>query len=660
MQRDFFLRALYFTCVLLVVASTSYADEPKGPADKKRPGALDVIPEEALLAISIRNVSELIKRGDTFIDKTEFKTPMRLSDGYKIVTEFLRIKKGLDEEGSAALFVMGTKVDLDFQTLVLAVPVGDWKDMAENFRMKPEDLAEGIVIDRQAREGRQDFVTYARFLTRRGGHVYLGPSEVSVAAVAKSKSLRESVSKEDALSLAQDDILFYANPRPLKDEWKGLVPPLEGSGEDLTPDEVEAIRLVAEATQDLQFAAAGLRLDGGLGATALLRFKGEKSREILTRLQGGGKGKASLSGLPLGRVLAAYAAAGDGGDSAAVARALLQYSLAHFVADTRHIISAGHRPNVVGVFGEIWQRLEGSRSALYENENFERDGHFGLVAVLDTQNAEKFVADMSSLARFVSASGLALDDAPDSIDAKTIATLVADLGSDEYRVRQTATTKLGLVGRPALAALEPALSAKDPEVQFRAKAIKAQILALAAEEREDLLKRDLLSRIQPKFAYFPKAETRAGRPVDIVQLRLAAGDAPHAAELRRLLGPSWSKLRLTTVGQRVIVLLGSRLDLFDEAIINMQRGKPGIDADGRFAQFRTRTPAAQTLQLHLTLQRAQELVAAGEPKPGEAKPTLPGPAPITSVSLSISPDRVRLDLFSPFEEVKSVTKKLGW
>lgn len=632
------------------------ADEPPKRAEKKRPDALDVIPEDALAALAIRNVSELMKRGDTFIEKTELKVPMRLSDGYKFLIGYLGLKKGLDEEGSAALILAANKVPADFDQLVLAVPVKDLKEMAENFRLTPETFPEGKVIDRKAHEGDAD-LQFVRFLARRGGHVLLGANEESVASLAKGKTLRELLSAEDAKSLVQDDIVFYANPRPLKDEWKGLFGGFDGGGgEKMSPDEEAALRLVAEASQDLRIAVAGLRLDGGLGATALLRFQGEKSHEILSQLQGDGKGSTSLSGLPEGRVLAAYSARGDGDDSAAVARALLHYTLARFVADTREIISAGHRPNVVGVFGEVWQRLDGSRSALYENENFTRDGHFSMVAVLETKDAEKFVADMSGLARFVSAAGLSLDDKPESIDAKTVAALVADLGHDEYRVRQTASTKLGLVGRPALAALETALASKDPEVQFRAQAIKQQILTLAAEEREDLLKRDLLSRIQPKFAYFPKVENRSGRPVDVVQMRLAIDEAPHTAELRRLLGPDWSKLRLATVGKRVVVLLGSNTALLDQAIEHVAAEKPGLQEDERYSSFRSRTPAAQTLELHLTLSRAQELVSPD----AEPKTAKPGPSPITSVGLSISPNRVRLNLFSPFEEVKSITKRLGW
>ena len=44
-----------------------------------------------------------------------------------------------------------------------------------------------LVIDRKEREGDREYVSYARFLARRGGHVFLGPNEASVGAAVKGK-----------------------------------------------------------------------------------------------------------------------------------------------------------------------------------------------------------------------------------------------------------------------------------------------------------------------------------------------------------------------------------------------------------------------------------------------------------------------------------------
>jgi hypothetical protein len=61
------------------------------------------------------------------------------------------------------------------------------------------------------------------------------------------------------------------------------------------------------------------------------------------------------------------------------------------------------------------------------------------------------------------------------------------------------------------------------------------------------------------------------------------------------------------------------------------------------------------VEFHFSLARAQELVAAAAAKPMEAKS-----AGLSSLGLSISAERVRLDLFSPYDEVKSVVKRWAW
>ena len=645
-------RATLAAASLSLLISAALADEPEAAADHRKADSLDIIPEDAFVAIAIRNLSELTERGDEFIDKTGLRVPMRLSKAYDFATTFLGIRDGLDKNGAAALMLF--RPDVKEDTFVLAVPVDDLEVMASNFGMSRERLVEGEVIDRQTiRDNRTQ--SFVRYVAVRGNHVLLGGNPKFVELAAKGRTLRESLPNDERETLAKDDILLYGKTKPVKDQWARSLAGLESELSDFPPDEAEALRQVAAASGELSYVVAAVRLDNGIGATVVLRFQGDKSRGILTRLEGGKSG-TSLTGLPAGQVLAAHASSGDGDTSAAVARALLRFLLKTFSIKTDEFISAGHRSNVVGVFGEGWQRLNGSRTALYENENPKRDGLFSLIAVLDTDGAEQFVADMTGLARFINASGLSPDDFGETIDANSIQRLITDLGHDEYRVRQMATTKLGLVGESALSALEQAVKSNDIEVRFRARAIRQQINASLAAEREDLLKRDLLSRIRPNFAYFPKQETRSGRPVDIVQLQLQIDEAPVAARLRRLLGPEWSKLRLTTVDNRVVVLLGSNTGLFEKAITYTKTGKAGIHDESHHASFRNRAHRDRTVEFHLSLARAQQLVArdADLLKPAnEATST-------TSFGLSIAPQRVRFDVFAPFEEAKAVINSMGW
>lgn len=641
-------RALGLIVLVLLISGKLFGAEPAPRDEKQAGGALEVIPAEAAAAIAIRNVAELTKRGDELIAKAEVKFDFLLSAGYRLVVSFLRIGKGLDETGAAALMAM--KGDLKFDSLVLAVPVADMAAMAANFSLEEKDLVEGTVIDRHVREKQreQDFV---RYVGRRGRHVFLGGDAKVVEHALQAKSLNETLSDSDRAALAGDDIVVYVHRKHLGDTWKGFAEGLKTEIEKLNTNDSEPLRQLAAATDELHSVVGGIRLDNGVGASLLAQFEGEKSRAVLTSLQGS-KTPASLAGLPAGRMLAAHAFSGDGDTSAGLVRALLSK-----LPLGEQIAASPYRPQIVGVFGEVWQRLEGSRTALYENADRERHGHFALLTILETDDAERFVADVTSLARFVNAATLPSEELEAAIDAKTIAELVEQLGNDEYRTRQLASTKLGLIGVPALGALQAAAKSNDPEVSFRAQALCEQINTLVAAQREDLLKHDLLTRIKPSFAYYPKQETRAGRSVDIIQIRLRADEAEYAPQLRRFLGPEWSKMRLAVVGKRqVVVLLGSDTALFEQAVANVAAGEVGLVKDERLATFQKRTTSALTAEFHLQLARSLLLVAEAN----EKKPRSDAEGSVTSLGIAIAPQRVRVILFAPISDIKGVVKQLNW
>ncbi len=632
---------LFLIVSFILCAAASQAAEPPVAAPRKI-DALDLIPADVVGAIAIRNVAELTKRGDALIDKAELKAPMRLSEGYGFVVRFLGVQRGLDDEGAAAL--MAFKAEFSEDALVMTVPVGDVAAMAENFKLTKEELATGKVIDRNQRE-KDTAPAIVRYIALHKDHLYMGGNPKIIESATTAKTLRAALAESDRASLAADDILFYANRRQMGALWNDFISGLDSELKKLAAEESQALRKIAAAADDLQSLVAGLRLEEGVGMTFVLEFAGEKSREILTQLQGS-KTPATLAGLPRGRVLAAHASSGDGDASAALVRSLL---LTKLPLDEQAFLSAAHRPNIVGVFGEVWQRLEGSRTALYENEAPDRHGQFSFVAILATDDAERFVTDVTSLAHFVNAATLTPDEAGIAIDANTIAALIKDLGADEYRTRQLASTKLGLIGAPALPAIKKATASNDPEVRFRTLALQVQIESLLAQQRDDLLKEDLLMRIKPKFSYFPKQETRSDRPVAIIQMQLRGEDEVYAAQLRRFLGPDWSKLRLATVGKQVVVLLGSDTTLLDQAIANVKSDVAGLQADERFAQFHARVPAVRTADFHLRLARSIEHTAidlAGKPSTEAGTGT-------TSLGIAITPQRLRLDLFAPVSEVKS-------
>jgi hypothetical protein len=358
------------------------------------------------------------------------------------------------------------------------------------------------------------------------------------------------------------------------------------------------------------------------------------------------RGTADLKGLPVGRDVAAQAYAGDSDKNALFARAFFNFLLKNFL-ESKQITSATDRPTFVGVFSEVWQRLQGSRVGVYLTRDESKLGLFSLVAILDTQDAEKFLADMRTLAKIADGTlDLSKKATAPEID---IAQLVKDLSAVKYQTRASATTRLRLVGEPALAHLERAV-AKPPDLETsrRAELLIREISAVAAERRKELLAKDLPRYVRPTFAFVAKAETRAGLPVDIVHIKLVDKDLPAVRQMVPLFGPDWDKLRLAVHGKQVVVLLGSEVELFEAALVNLKEGKAGL-AGSKLAEGFTKTPAPKsTATFHVSMECLIGLV--------HAQSRRLEPQRLTSFALAVEDAGLQLDLYVPIADIKAIEK----
>ncbi|HZY86889.1 MAG TPA: hypothetical protein VFE78_18795, partial [Gemmataceae bacterium] len=66
---------------------------------------LDLIPEDAAGAVAIRNLNELHKKGDKFLDESELKVSLRPTQLFDFAFTWLGITRGLDRDGAAAIVV---------------------------------------------------------------------------------------------------------------------------------------------------------------------------------------------------------------------------------------------------------------------------------------------------------------------------------------------------------------------------------------------------------------------------------------------------------------------------------------------------------------------------------------------------------------------------
>jgi len=288
-------------------------------------GTLDLIPTDAGVAVAIRNLNQLKKKGDKFIADTGIKTFLRPSQAFEWVYQQLGLQAGIDQDSSAAIVLaspakMGVKPGLQNleQLLVFVVPFTDRDTIAKNFgfakgELKPEKMATA------------GNTKVGKFCYARGKHLFFGNNEKAVSSVVKGKALSRDLDAGRRKSLSQADILIQFSPPAWGDDWKSVLKDLEAGFEKTAEKEEQAvIREFIQTLALVRFGVAAVRIDDGLGISLLNVFprKGnEAARKFLASL-GSGSGGSRLTALPQGRIVAAQATRADGAKTAVIAKVL--------------------------------------------------------------------------------------------------------------------------------------------------------------------------------------------------------------------------------------------------------------------------------------------------------------------------------------------------
>jgi hypothetical protein len=410
---------------------------------------------------------------------------------------------------------------------------------------------------------------------------------------------------------------------------------------------------LVRASEDISYLLASARLDDGLGINfvAGLRKDSAQSSQDLLALLRSGKGVSNLSNLPDGQIIAAQGVRGNGKATGLLAKVFIdQFLRSEFGTDP--VISASERPIFVGVLKEVWQHLQGSKTAAYINPNSKKQGMFSFLAVLDTENAKTFLQEMKTLAKIAEGKDLDLTKKIADGGEVDIEKLIEELGSKSYRVRTTANLKISLIGEAALPHLDKAVKDKKSlEIVLRAEKLGTDIRKLAADRRKAALSQNPFERIRPTFVMASGVEKRAGHSIDVIRINLKDDEKLAQKQMEEILGPDWNNIRLAVIDNQVVVLLGSNLELFEETVKNVAADKPGLAASKSLTEVYRYSQASRKFEVHVSLQNLLSLIEPGAVPP--AGPT----SPLTSLGLSIEPDQLQLDVWIPISEVRILAKK---
>jgi hypothetical protein len=620
---------------------------------------LDIIPADCCGALAIRSLADLKKKGDKFLEESKMHVGLRPSELFEEGFRYLGLKVGVDEKAPAALMIVNPKVadgstDLSsINTLfVVAIPFSDRDTLAGNFGFRKGELkADQVTKARKSTSGYDYCIV-------RGSHLYLAMSDKPLKHLSKAKTLGEDLSKERRKAFDRSDIVFLLGLKAWGKPWLGALDYFQRQMASRSADEKRAAADLHVALESIRYELFALTLDDGIAFRALTVFPEkmpEEATRILTAL-GAGKGTSSLRGLPTGKVIAAHAARNDGMVNSMMARLLLEMLLRNEL-ETNKLLSPVDRPLVSGVFTEVWKRLKGRRLAVYQNEDEAKHGLFSTVMILDADDPKKLLDEIAALARFAVGKDLDLSDKTGKgDDIATVKKLIRDLGDDDYQTRESASTKLALIGEAALPLLEKAARSDDAEAARRADDLVADIKDRAATRRKELLDKTAARPIRPGFVLSPGAEKLGEQRIDIVNVKLGKEDATAVKQMRQMLGPDWHKIRLAVVGKQVVVLIGSDLDLLEQTLKNLRDGAPGLAAESMLARFTKQADPTRKVEVHFAVGAFDGLLDAAGPKLDRIKHS----PSLSSVALSVEKDRAELNVYIPMDEVKVLVKSRGW
>ncbi|MGE3803234.1 MAG: hypothetical protein AB7K24_01025 [Gemmataceae bacterium] len=609
--------------------------------------ALDLVNDTAQVTLATGDIDALKDNVDRLFASVEEGNQFRPGVFLEMFARDLGMHDGRKKNGAAAIALYPNREgnSVGFEDWVIAVEIGDLDLLTSASGFAKGEFKKDKMYEIKQKAGWKPKFRYAR-----GNYYYAGSSKHAIERALAGKSIAPKLDPELVKRMGSIGMLLHIGTEKLpgRDRENAIaelnrtwVPNFK------TEREQEVARAIAKALPELEHGLAWFRYEGDRFQLSLAPVfqKGGKNAQALLELFRHGDTKASFDALPVGNVVAAHSSVRNNGRGSAVL-GVMTYTFGNtFLLRGVRNTFTGDWTNFVNIFTEVTRKLDGARFALYQAAPDQ--GMFSMVGILDTRDPDKFLADLRQLADLAHFKGLDLEDKTKrEANLKLIKQLVADLASEEYQVRESATLKLQLIGEPALTELKGATKSGDLEQVRRAERIIDWIALDIKERREALLRPNELANLKPSFVFLDKKEKLAGWDVHQVGV-VFPGKADPARDklLANLFGPNWQRVRLAQQGKQFVVLLGSDVKLLEEALNNLKSGKPGL-ADT--AAFKKPGKDQDHTRFQISLAKILELVQAADLK--ESKPV----KAMTALELNVGKNHVELSLHMPLSDIKSL------
>jgi len=451
-----FSRRFLVACLALAVGLTFPV--PARAADPAPAQTLDLVPEDAAVAVAVRSVAELRERGDKLAkDSGATLDGWRPSMLFNELFKRLGVEKGVDEKGAAAIVIPNVKrlgieskeIDLALLTalepnIVFIIPIDKLADVAAACDLKVEDLKDSKIVPLKGEKFRREPVVAVR-----GKHLYYSHREKAIKLVFDTKPLSGELTKPQRETMAKSDLFLLFGPRVWGELGNHMLKNLHQElrrGSD--KDDHETVDQFFGAIESVRFLLVSLNVEEGLGVNLIAAFppgkNGDNATKFLSALRAGA-GASDLNGLPMVEPWMAYAAKGDGTRNAYMARALIKMVLSRWLG-IQVVLPEAERKQFVAAFEKMYLHLRGSRAVIYPTDEKVTDkiGTMAGIVILDVDDAEKTLAALPALVEVANAAALkAANGDPkkalkfsykpraESIDGARVEWLTLEIPSDE-------------------------------------------------------------------------------------------------------------------------------------------------------------------------------------------------------------------------------------
>jgi hypothetical protein len=651
----------------ILIGCLSVFNTPRLQAQQRTMSQL--VPQEASYSLVFRNVNELKERGDEFA--VEMGYPNNISMLFSLVGSQLQARGAADDNLPCGIMWFEPQLIGEPEVkqgwkkpVAVGIAISDTKVLARSLEVDHDELVAGKLFekDHSALGHKQ------RYYRMVGQYLWAVSHEKLYDFLKTAKPLATVIPRSRLAEIDAADCLLSLSaktPELERDTAEEEAEKWISRHKDLDADEEDAIRNMFSILHEASHAVVTARVDRGLEFSFNIFFGQDAPPEVrqrILKLSPPAEG-VSLAGLPSGDLLFGLSARTDASQIHPALTATVREGRGFWWWGWRQMldqnfVSQFEQLKLLGLFGEIWPLTNRYNVGIYQEENAAAHGLISMASILETDRPDVLMSELQNLAAIVdrTAIGSVDDDADREKIQALILELIKQLGEDDFQQRQSATTRLVLLGEPALPLVIDAKLNTDAEVARRATQIEKMIREELAEKQAAALKSSVLANAKPVFIFHPDAEKRVGTSIDVMEVRINESSKMQGL-LPVLVGAEWSRIRLVKFEKHVAVFFGSNLERLDEMIRNVQAMERGEDVSVPETPYGTPLLNVRGVECQGSVSRVLRLIKhkrlTGTDPAEQNNPAL------SSISVALEPDFFTIEWRLSLPDLKAV-KKIGF